>query len=106
MKDRERVRALETRLARVWSESEEPHLDSRWSASVMQSIRAAEARRHTVDQIPLERLFRNAFLAAAAVAVATLAIVAVRTSSLDPSLELARLLASDPQGLLQLICVL
>jgi hypothetical protein len=106
MKEKSPIEALEARLAEVWRGNEGPELAASWKAGVMAAVRSEAARERAAAGPPVERLVRNAFLAAAvAAAVAVVAVVA-RAAALDPSLELARLFASDPEGLLQLVLVL
>jgi hypothetical protein len=106
MKQEDPIDALEARLRRAARAGAEPELGQRWKAGVMDAVRA-EAARAAADAGPsAERLVRNAFLAAAAAAALAMAAVGARAAVLDPTLEVARLLASDPQGLLQLALVM
>ncbi len=105
MKERGDLEALEVRLARAWRADDVPGLDPIWKATVMHSVRAASARSRAAAQAALERIVRNAFWAAAAAAILAAVVVGPRASALDPSLELARVLAADPQGLFQLVLV-
>ena len=105
MKERPDLEALEARLARALRESEAPALDARWKAAVMDSVRAAARRPRPSEPPALERLVRNAVLLGAAAVVVAIFVVGAGEVALDPSLELARMLAGDPQGLLQLFLV-
>jgi hypothetical protein len=97
--------ALEGRLAQAWREDAVPGVDPRWKAGVMDAVRAAAARGGAGPSAV--RIVRNAFLAAAAAAVlAAVPLAAVRTTTIDPSAGVARLLAGDPQGLLCLVLLL
>jgi hypothetical protein len=106
VKDRSDIHSLEARLARVWRENEGAEIGRPWKAAVMDAVRDEAELARAVAGPPVERLVRNAFLAAAAAALAAIAIFGARAATLDPSFELARLFASDPQGLLQLVLVL
>ena len=104
MKHDERMEELEARLARVRLEDGAPELDARWKTGVMDAVRACARAGASADPT-VERIVRRAFLAAAAAAVAA-AVVASATGSVDPSLEVARLLVRDPSALLQAALVL
>jgi hypothetical protein len=106
MRDKSHIDTLEARLAEVWRADAGPELDRRFTAGVMRAVRAEAAERRTAAGPSVERLVRGALLAALAAAAAAMAVVLLRAGSLDPSLELARVMASDPQGLLQLVLVL
>jgi len=106
MKDRSRIDALEVRFAQAWPGSEEPGADAAWKAGVMEAVRGEAARARAAAGPTVERLVRNAFLAAAAAAVLAALAVGSRAAVLDPSLEMAHLVASDPHALFQLVLVL
>jgi hypothetical protein len=106
MKHEDPIDALEARLAQALRAGPEPELHAGWKAGVMRAVRAEAARAGAQAGPSVERLVRNGFLAAAAAAALALAAVGARAGALDPTLEVARLLASDPQGLLQLALVM
>lgn len=106
MKPHEDIDALEARVLRAWRDADEPDLGRSWKAGVMDAVRAEAGRGNERENLPLERLVRYGFCAAAAVAVLAVGIsFAARTTAFDPSLELARLLANDPHGVLQFMLV-
>ena len=106
MSTERRIDALEQRLARAWRADPGPELDAGWRAGVMDAVRAQPAGAGTAPAPGVERLVRNAFLAAAAAALRAVLTVGTRAAALDPTLEVAHLLAGDPMGLLQLALVL
>ena len=106
MRDKSHIDTLEARLAEVWRADAGPELDRRFTAGVMRAVRAEAAERRTAAGPSVERLVRNAFLAAAAAALLAALTVGTRAAALDPTLEVAHLLAGDPLGLLQLALVM
>jgi hypothetical protein len=105
MKHRDEIEALEARLARALRDDEGPELASRWRTGVMEAVRIEAARAGARDRT-LERILRNVFVAATAAAAGAVAFLGPRIAALDPTSDLGRLVASDPQGLLQLVLVL
>lgn len=106
MRDRREVRALEERLFRAWSSDEGPALDARWREGVLDAVRAEAERARIDDDRRVDRLVRRALLVAAAAAVLAIVVFGPRAAALEPSFELARVVASDPASLLQLVLVL
>lgn len=110
MKDRDEVRALEARLARAWRADDGPELDARWRRGVLDAVRAeADRSRAAADlaaDLVIGRLVRNALLVAAAAAVLAIVVFGPRAAALEPSFELARVVANDPASLFQLVLVL
>jgi len=106
MSEESRIDALEERVARAWRTDRGVELDQAWRAGVMDAVRAEAARAGAPAGPSAERLVRNAFLAAAAAALLAAVTVGARAAALDPTLEVARLLAGDPLGLLQLALVM
>ncbi len=101
MDRREDLRGLEGRLARSWRANEGPPLDRAWREDVMADVRTRASARSNRP----ERIARNACVAASIAALVTAMFVVVRAAAFDPSFEVARILASDPQSLLQLLLV-
>lgn len=106
MTRREDLDALEQRLARAWREDDGPELDAEWKSGLMRAIRDAAAEKRAEAEPSFERLVGRAWWIAASIAAVTLLGFATQVVTFDPSSELARLFASDPQTLLQLFLVL
>lgn len=105
MMDRRDVRAFERRLAQCWRENADAEFGVRWSEGVMDAVRSAASRSRSHMGPSIESVMRKALLGAAAATVVAIAVFGTRAASLDPSYELARLIVTDPQGLLQLVLV-
>jgi hypothetical protein len=104
MRNEDALDELEARLARTLRADDGPALSSRWRAGVMDAVRAEAARADEAS--PVEPFVRRALFIAAAAAIAATLVVVARAGELDPAREVARLLVSDPQGLLQALLVL
>jgi hypothetical protein len=106
VKDDGGIDALEARLVEAWREGLEGAVSPRWKADVMKAVSAEAARSRRGPEFSIERFVRNACLIASAAAAAAILMLGGRAAALDPTLELARLLVSDPQGLFQLVLVM
>ena len=97
------VRALEARLLNAWRAEAGRELGEPWKDGVMDAIRA-EAELST--DAATDRVVRIALIASLAAAALAALFFGFDATALEPSHELARLVASDLQGLLQLVLVL
>lgn len=106
MSRRSEIRALESRLQRAWLADDGASDAVRWKSDVLAAIRAEAARRPRGPERALERVVRNGFLSAAAAALLAVTFTVTRTDMLDPALAIARLIAGNPGGLIELALVL
>lgn len=103
MNERRDVRDLEARLAEAWRADHGPELGAPWKQGVMDAVRTQAERTRAAATV---RTVRRALVASAAAAGLAIVFFGLDVAALDPSLELARVLASDPQALLQWMLVM
>ena len=98
---------LEQRLAHAWRATPAPTPTQKWKDGVMRSVHArADHQDAAQEGAPLLTLVRNALVVGASAAALVAAYTFTGVSRLDPRDELVRVIAQDPQTVLELFWVL